>query len=176
MNAKANKILEQQIKEGNVPVCDNKTPSLNWKEQDAKKWFLIDAKGQTLGKLAVVIADILRGKRNSQYTPHIKCGSNVIVINAKHIEVTGRKEIEKKYYRHSGYIGGLKTTDVKTLRLGGNASYMIHSAVKGMLGRGPKSHQLRRSLRVFENELHSHEGQKPEILNVNFKTKKKYNQ
>lgn len=169
---KTNSIIEHQLTERNVEVCKmNTTPSLNWKDLKTE-WVLIDAKDQVVGKLATVIANILRGKDQPNATHHVKNGKAVIVINADQVVFTGRKEREKKYYSHSQYQGGLKVTDPKTLRREGKADRIIHKAVSGMLGRGRMAHQLQSRLRVFTGSSHSHEGQKPTVLNIDFQTKK----
>ncbi len=132
-----------------------------------KKWILIDAEGIVLGRLAVIIADRLRGKHKPTYTPHIDCGDNVVVINAEKVRVTGRKLADKKYYRHTGYPGGIKETTAGEILGGAHPERAIKLAVQRML---PKESPLARkqlsNLRVYGGTEHPHEAQKPEVLDV----------
>ena len=131
-----------------------------------RNWLLVDAEGQTLGRLATQIADALRGKRKPTYTPHIDVGDFVVVVNAEKIAVTGDKLREKMYYRHSGYPGGLKQ---RTLReqLDRRPTEVIRKAVKGMLPRNRLGRAQLRKLRVYAGPKHPHEAQSPEPLRAN---------
>jgi large subunit ribosomal protein L13 len=131
----------------------------------AREWYLVDADGQTLGRLATRIADTLRGKRKPQYTPHVDTGDFVIVVNAEKIAVTGNKLDQKRYYRHSGYPGGLRT---RTLReqLDRRPTEVLRVAVKGML---PKNRLARRQLtklKIYAGPEHPHAAQNPRPLDL----------
>jgi large subunit ribosomal protein L13 len=131
----------------------------------SREWYLVDAEGQTLGRLATQIADTLRGKRKPQFTPHVDTGDFVIVVNADKIAVTGNKLDQKMYHRHSGYPGGLKS---RTLReqLDRRPTEVIRKAVRGML---PKNKLARRQivkLKVYAGPEHPHESQNPKPLNL----------
>lgn len=142
------------------------TKTFSAKEKDIeKKWFLIDAKGKTLGRLATEIAKILRGKNKVIFSPHVDCGDFVIVINAGKIEVTGKKLDQKMYYRHSGYIGNLKVTNLGKL-IKSSPDFIIRKAVKGMLPHNTLGKKLLRKLKVYSGEAHPHKAQKPEKLEI----------
>jgi large subunit ribosomal protein L13 len=131
----------------------------------AREWYLVDAEGQTLGRLATQIADTLRGKRKPQFTPHVDTGDFVIVVNAEKIQVTGNKLDQKMYHRHSGYPGGLRS---RTLReqLDRRPTEVIRTAVRGML---PKSRLARKQLvklKVYAGPEHPHQSQNPKPLNL----------
>ncbi|MBX5474241.1 MAG: 50S ribosomal protein L13 [Thermoleophilia bacterium] len=131
----------------------------------AREWYLVDADGQTLGRLATRIADTLRGKRKPQYTPHVDTGDFVVVVNADKIAVTGRKLDQKRYYRHSGYPGGLRS---RTLReqLERRPTEVLRAAVKGML---PKNRLARRQLtklKIYAGPEHPHTAQNPRPLDL----------
>jgi large subunit ribosomal protein L13 len=128
-----------------------------------RRWFLVDAEGRTLGRLATEIADTLRGKRKPQYTPHVDTGDFVIVVNADKVAVTGKKLDDKIYYRHSGYPGGLKQ---RTLReeLDRRPTEVIRKAVRGMLPRNRLGRAQLRKLKVYAGPEHPHEAQRPEPL------------
>ena len=128
-----------------------------------RKWYIVDAQGETLGRLASRIATILRGKHKPIYTPHVDCGDYVIVINAEKVWTTGRRIDQKVYYRHSGYPGGLKE---RTLReqLEKFPERVIESAVKGMLPKNRLGRQMYKKLKVYAGESHPHAAQKPEEL------------
>lgn len=128
-----------------------------------RKWYLIDADGQTLGRLSAEIAKILRGKNKPEFTPHEDVGDYVIVINAAKITVTGKKLDQKIYYRHSDYVGGLKATSLRDL-LNTHPERAIEHAVKGMLPKGPLGDKMYKKLFVYADENHGHEAQKPETL------------
>lgn len=126
-----------------------------------RKWYVIDAEGKTLGKLAVEAAMILRGKKKPIYTPHIDTGDYVIVINAEKVCVTGKKESDKIYKHHSGYPGGLKETPLKDLRAK-QPEEIIRHAVKGMMPKGKLGRQMFKKLKVYAGPEHPHTAQKPE--------------
>lgn len=126
-----------------------------------RKWYVIDAEGKTLGKLAVEAAMILRGKKKPIYTPHIDTGDYVIVINAEKVCVTGKKESDKIYKHHSGYPGGLKETPLKELRAK-QPEKIIRHAVKGMMPKGKLGRQMFKKLKVYAGPEHPHAAQHPE--------------
>jgi large subunit ribosomal protein L13 len=130
-----------------------------------RRWYVVDAEGQTLGRLATRIADILRGKRKPEYTPHVDTGDFVVVVNAEKIAVTGKKLDDKIYYRHSGYPGGLRS---RTLReeLERRPTEVLRKAVKGMLPRNRLARAQLRKLRIYVGPEHPHEAQAPEPLKV----------
>jgi len=129
-----------------------------------KKWILFDADQQVLGKLAVQIADALRGKDQPTYTPHLDTGANVIVINAEKVVLTGAKNEKKEYAPYSGYMGGRKVATAKEIREK-NASFIVEHAVKGMLPSGRLGRSIFRKLHVYTGAEHPHEAQKPEKVN-----------
>jgi large subunit ribosomal protein L13 len=130
-----------------------------------RRWYLVDAEGKTLGRLATQIADLLRGKGKPQYTPHVDTGDFVIVGNAEKIAVTGKKLDEKLYYRHSGYPGGLRS---RTLReqLERRPTEVLRKAVKGMLPKNRLARQQINKLKIYAGPEHPHDAQKPEPLEV----------
>lgn len=125
------------------------------------KWYVIDAEGKTLGKLAAETASILRGKKKPIYTPHVDCGDYVIVINAEKVHVTGKKEDDKIYAHHTGYPGGLKETTLKEMRAK-KPEEIIRHAVKGMMPKGRLGRQMYKKLKVYAGAEHPHAAQKPE--------------
>ncbi len=127
-----------------------------------KKWWLIDAQDKVVGRLATEIADILRGKRNPKYTPHTDSGDFVVVINADKVQFTGAKWDDKKYYWHTGHIGGIKQRTAKE-QLEKRPDLIIMNAVKGMLPKNTLGRQQLTKLKVFAGETHNHEAQKPEV-------------
>lgn len=127
-----------------------------------KKWYIIDAEGKTLGRLATEVASILRGKRKPIYTPHVDTGDYVIIINAEKVEVTGKKRKDKIYKRHTGYPGGLKEITFEKLQEK-KPEEIIRHAVKGMMPKGRLGRQMYKKLRVFAGPAHSHTAQKPEV-------------
>lgn len=130
-----------------------------------RTWYVVDAKDQTLGKLSVLIADKLRGKRRVDFTPHVDGGDYVVVLNAEKVRVTGNKEEDKKYYRHSRYIGNLKEQSLKEVREKAPHRILEH-AVSGMLAKNKhRKHQMRR-LKLVIGDKNPHEAQKTEILEV----------
>ena len=131
-----------------------------------KKWYLVDAENLVLGRLAVLIADTLRGKHKTTYTPHMDCGDNVVVINAEKVHLTGRKREKKQYHRHTGYAGGIKTTTPAKLLESAHANRVIELAVKRMLPAGPLGRQQMSNLRVYAGAQHPHEAQSPVKLDI----------
>ena len=130
-----------------------------------RKWFIVDAEGKTLGKVASRVASILRGKHKSTFTPHVDCGDYVIVINAEKVEVTGRKRKNKIYKRHTGYPGGLKEVTFQQLQAA-KPEEIIRHAVKGMMPKGKLGRQMYKKLKVYAGPEHGHAAQKPEMLEV----------
>lgn len=129
-------------------------------------WHLLNADNQILGRLATRAAVLLMGKHKPDYTPFLKTGDHVIVINAQKIKVTGKKEENKKYYRHSGYPGGIKETNVKDLRAN-HPERILESAILGMLPKNKVGKQLARRLKVYAGEQHPHEAQQPKEMDLN---------
>jgi large subunit ribosomal protein L13 len=129
----------------------------------ARDWYVVDAEGQTLGRLATQIADVLRGKRKPQYTPHVDTGDFVVVVNAEKIAVTGSKLDDKMYYRHSGYPGGLKTRSLRE-QLGRQPTEVLRKAVKGMLPKNKLAAQQLGKLKIYAGPEHPHEAQAPKAF------------
>ena len=130
-----------------------------------REWYVVDATGHTLGRLASEIATILRGKNKPTYTPHVDTGDYVIVVNADKIKVTGKKMDQKIYYRHSDYVGGMKETTLKEM-MNKKPEDVITLAVKGMLPKGPLGRSMIKKLHVYAGAEHNHEAQKPEVLEI----------
>ena len=128
-----------------------------------RKWYVVDAEGCTLGRLASGVASVLRGKNKPQFTPHVDTGDYVIVVNADKIKVTGKKLEQKIYYNHSEYVGGMKETTLKEM-LAKKPERVIELAVKGMLPKGPLGRSMYTKLFVYAGPEHKHEAQKPEAL------------
>ena len=128
-----------------------------------RKWYVVDAAGMTLGRLASEVAKILRGKNKPIFTPHMDTGDYVIIVNAEKIKVTGKKLDQKIYYHHSDYVGGMKETTLKE-KLAKKPEQVIELAVKGMLPKGPLGRQMYRKLFVYAGPEHKHAAQKPETL------------
>ena len=128
-----------------------------------RKWYVVDATGMTLGRLASEVAKILRGKNKPIFTPHLDMGDYVIVTNAEKINVTGKKLDQKVYYHHSGYVGGLKEVTLKEM-MKKKPEHVVELAVKGMLPKGPLGRQMYKKLYVYAGPEHKHEAQKPEAL------------
>jgi len=135
------------------------------KEDIEKKWYLIDAKDKNLGRLSTRIAKILRGKDKVLFTPHVDCGDFVIVINAKYIKVSGNKVDDKLYYRHSGYVGNLKSTNLRDM-LVKHPEFVLRHSVKGMIPHNILGRQILKKLKIYAGDNHPHESQKPEVLEV----------
>lgn len=130
-----------------------------------RKWLVVDAEGQRLGRLASEVSKILRGKHKPTYTPHADTGDNVIVINAEKIELTGNKMSDKMYYRHSNHPGGLKARNAEEMR-DKHPTKMIELAVKGMLPNGPLGRKMGKKMHVFAGAEHNHQAQKPEVYEL----------
>ena len=128
-----------------------------------RSWYVVDAADMTLGRMATRIATVLRGKHKPQYTPHVDTGDFVIVVNASKVKLSGRKLDQKHYHRYSGYAGGMKSIDARTVRET-DPERMIRQAVKGMLPKNLLSRQLIKKLKVYGGEEHPHTGQKPTPL------------
>lgn len=130
-----------------------------------REWYVVDATGCTLGRLASQVASILRGKNKPIFTPHIDCGDNVIIINADKIKVTGKKLNQKIYYHHSGYIGGMKEMTLKE-KLEKKPEQVLELAVKGMLPKGPLGRSMIKKLHVYAGPEHNHAAQQPKTLEL----------
>ena len=128
-----------------------------------RKWYVVDAEGQTLGRLSAEIAKVLRGKNKPVFTPHIDTGDYVIVVNAAKVKVTGKKLDQKVYYHHSDYVGGMKETTLREM-MAKKPEAVIELAVKGMLPKGPLGREMYKKLFVYAGPEHKHEAQKPEKL------------
>jgi large subunit ribosomal protein L13 len=129
------------------------------------KWYVVDAEGEVLGRLASVVASRLRGKHNPLFTPHADTGDHVIVINAEKVVLTGRKMDQKRYYRHSGYMGGLKETPIREM-LDKKPESVIRFAVKGMLPKNRLGRKIFKKLKVYAGGEHPHSAQRPEVLEL----------
>ena len=130
-----------------------------------KKWLLLDASDKTLGRLCTKISSILMGKNKAQYTPHNDLGDYIVIINAEKVKVTGNKDIQKKYYRHSGYPGGLKSSTFSEI-IEKNPQEIILKAVKGMLPKNKLSNSMISKLKVYKGENHPHIGQNPHKIEL----------
>ena len=128
-----------------------------------RKWYVVDATGMTLGRLASEVAKVLRGKNKAIFTPHIDTGDYVIVINAEKIQVTGKKLDQKIYYKHSDYVGGMKETTLRE-KLAKKPVEVVEDAVRGMLPKGPLGREMFTKLHVYAGPEHNHAAQKPEVL------------
>ena len=135
------------------------------KNDTGRAWYVVDAENKGLGRLATEIAKVLRGKHKPQFTPHADVGDYVVVINADKIRVTGKKETDKKYYRHSGWVGGLKSATVAEVRAS-HPERIIESAVWGMIPKGPLGRQMFSKLKVYAGTEHPHEAQNPQELSL----------
>ena len=131
-----------------------------------KKWVLIDAEGLVVGRLASLIAFRLKGKHMPTYTPHVDMGDNIVVINAEKVVFTGRKYENKRYYRHTGYPGGIKERSPRMIIEGKFPERVLEKAVERMLARGPLQRKLMRNLRIYKGSEHPHAAQNPEMLDV----------
>jgi large subunit ribosomal protein L13 len=140
--------------------------TVSMREQDVERsWWVIDAEGKTLGRLATEIARRLRGKHKPEYTPHVDTGDFIVVVNAEKVRVTGKKETDKIYWRHSGYPGGIKQTNVATMRET-HPERIIEKAVKGMLPRNSLGRTMYRKLKVYAGAEHPHAAQQPITLEL----------
>ncbi len=130
-----------------------------------RDWYVIDAEGKTLGRLSTEIARRLRGKHKAEYTPHVDTGDYIIVINAEKVHVTGTKELNKVYYKHTGYIGNMKSVTLGKLR----QTYperIIETAVQGMLPKNPLGRAMYRKLKIYKGATHNHQAQQPKLLEL----------
>jgi large subunit ribosomal protein L13 len=128
-------------------------------------WFVVNAEGKVLGRLAAQLAVRLRGKHKPEYTPHVDTGDFIVVVNASKIRVTGKKALDKKYYRHTGYPGGLRETNFAKLQ-GRHPERVLEKAVKGMLPKGPLGYAMLKKLKVYAAGTHPHTAQQPKALEV----------
>lgn len=128
-------------------------------------WYVVDASGKTLGRLSTEIARRLRGKHKTTYTPHVDTGDYIVVINAEQIQVTGNKAQDKKYYRHTGYPGGLRETNFEKL-IAHKPTEIIERAVKGMLPKGPLGYAMIKKMKVYAGSEHPHTAQQPQVLDI----------
>ncbi len=131
-----------------------------------KTWFVIDAENLVLGRLASQVSKILRGKHKPSYTPHMDCGDNVIIVNAKKVRLTGKKLADKTYYRHTGHPGGIKARTAGEILEGKHPERVVIKAIERMVPRGPLGRQQMKNLRVYAGSEHPHEAQQPETLDV----------
>jgi large subunit ribosomal protein L13 len=148
-----------------VNTLSYKTVSAN-KETVQKEWFVVDASGEVLGRLASKVALVLRGKHKPSYTPHVDCGDNVIVINAEKVKLTGKKMTDKQYFRHTGYPGGQRIDTPESL-LAKKPEAVVEKAVRGMLPKNRLGSAIFRNLYVYVGESHPHEAQQPKKLDLN---------
>ncbi len=128
-----------------------------------RKWYVVDAEGQTLGRMASEIAKVLRGKNKPEFTPHVDTGDYVVVVNAEKVKVSGKKLQQKIYYNHSDYVGGMRETTLAEL-LAKKPEKVVELAVKGMLPKGPLGRQMLKKLHVYAGPEHAQQAQKPEVL------------
>ncbi|MBO4600897.1 MAG: 50S ribosomal protein L13 [Bacilli bacterium] len=136
------------------------------KETVDRKWYVVDAEGKTLGRLATKVATVLRGKHKPTYTPYVDCGDYVIVINADKVVLTGNKLNDKMYYNHSGFPGGLRERNAKTM-IEKYPEEMVERAIKGMLPHNSLGRAMGKKLFVYAGADHKHEAQKPEVMEIN---------
>lgn len=134
-------------------------------EDIEREWFLVNADGKTLGRLAAEIAEVLRGKHKPIYTPHLDCGDYVIVVNAEKVRVTGRKLDQKMYYHHSGYPGGIKSISLRN-QLQKHPERVLQAAVRGMLPKNPLGRKMLKKLKVYAGGSHPHQAQQPKVLEL----------
>jgi large subunit ribosomal protein L13 len=147
-----------------VDTLSYKTVSANDATVD-KKWFVVDAEGQTLGRLASKVAKIIRGKHKPNFTPHVDCGDNVVVINAEKVAFSGTKLVDKEYVRYTGYPGGQRFTSAEEI-LKKYPERLIEKAIKGMLPKNRLGRKLFTNLKVYKGAEHNQAAQKPEVLNL----------
>jgi large subunit ribosomal protein L13 len=147
--------------------------TLSLKPAEAKKdWVLIDADGAVLGRLAVIIANRLRGKHKPQFTPHVDCGDNVVVINAEKVKVTGNKLDQSVFYRHTGYPGGIKGRTIRQRLSSAHPEQVLEKAVERMITRGPLQRRQMKHLYIYSGNSHPHDGQAPRALDVSVLNRK----
>ena len=132
-----------------------------------RKWYVVDATGHTLGRLASEVAKVLRGKNKPIFTPHMDCGDYVIIVNADKVNVSGKKLDQKIYYNHSDYVGGMKETTLREM-MAKKPEKVMELAVKGMLPKGPLGRSMMTKLHVYAGPEHDHAAQKPEVLEIKF--------
>ncbi len=130
-----------------------------------RKWYVVDARGKVLGRVASEVARRLRGKHKPEYTPHVDTGDYIIIVNAEAIEVTGNKETDKKYYRHSGFPGGIKEPTLSEVRAK-KPELILESAIKGMLPKNTLGYAMYKKLHVYAGASHPHSAQQPEVLEI----------
>lgn len=136
------------------------------KEHEVQRaWHLIDAKDKVLGRLASEVASRLRGKHKPEFTPHADTGDYIVIINAKEIKVTGKKRDDKMYYRHTGYVGNLKSANFRTM-IEKKPEEVIKLAVKGMLPKGPLGRKMIKKMKVYADSQHEHQAQQPQLLEI----------
>lgn len=131
-----------------------------------RKWLIIDAKDLVLGRLATIVAKILRGKHKAIFTPHLDCGDNVIIINAEKIHLTGKKMATKPYYWHTGYPGGIKSRTADQIIKSNHPERVLENAIERMITRSPLGRDQMRKLHIYKGESHPHQAQQPEIFDV----------
>ncbi len=131
-----------------------------------RKWYVVDAEGKTLGRLAAEVAKVLRGKNKPTFTPHVDTGDHVIIINAAKVALTGKKLVQKTYFRHSGYVGGTTFTPAGQM-LADKPERLVELAVRGMLPKNSLGRQMFRKLQVYRGAEHPHAAQMPEVLEIN---------
>jgi large subunit ribosomal protein L13 len=131
-----------------------------------KKWWLIDAEGLVLGRLASIVAKYLRGKHKPTFTPHMDCGDNIVIVNAEKVRLTGNKRTAKTYYWHTGYPGGIKSRTADKILDGAHPERVIEKAIQRMITRGPLGRKQMGNLRVYGGTEHPHEAQQPEALDI----------
>ena len=137
-----------------------------------KRWHIIDADGLVVGRMASIVANILRGKHKPSFTPHVDCGDHVVIVNTEKVQFTGKKRADKIYYRHTGYAGGIKETTPAKILEGRFPERVLEKAVERMIPRGPLGRQQMRNLRVFAGTAHPHEAQNPEVLDIASRNRK----
>ena len=130
-----------------------------------RKWYVVDADGQVLGRMAAQVASVLRGKNKPEFTPHEDVGDYVVIVNAEKVKITGRKLDQKIYYHHSEYVGGMKETTLREM-MAKKPEKVVELAVKGMLPKGPLGRQMLKKLHVYAGPEHKQEAQKPEVLTL----------
>ncbi len=131
-----------------------------------KKWHIVDADGLVVGRLAAIVANILRGKHKPSFTPHVDCGDHVIILNAEKVKFTGKKMNDKVYYKHTGWIGGIKETTPAKVLEGRFPERVLEKAVQRMIPRGPLGRAQMKALHIYAGTTHPHDGQQPETLDV----------
>jgi len=141
--------------------------TVSLKPAEAKKdWVLIDAEGLVLGRLAVIVATRLRGKHKPQFTPHVDCGDNVVVVNARHVRLTGNKAEQSVFHYHTGYPGGIKGRSIRQRLDSAHPERVLEKAVERMITRGPLQRQQMKHLHIYAGPAHPHDGQQPKPLDV----------